>query len=284
MTLFDPDASLFPFVSHFVDIDGHTLHYVDEGEGPVLLMLHGNPTWSFLYRKLIAGLRDRFRCVAPDLPGFGLSVARPGFGFTADGQARVIARFIETLDLRDVTLVGQDWGGPIGLSWAIGHPERVRGLVLGNTWAWPLTGQRRYELFSWLMGGPIGSMAAWLFNGVWMVFFRLGLESELDPGVRSMYRAPFGPRHRRRPTSIFPRQLIRADGLLRRVEEGLPKLRDKPVLLPWGERDFAFRTAERERLAAAFPNHQVLLLPEASHFWQEDAPGPVVQAIRNWAP
>src|SRR5271165_6586253 len=109
------DDQLFPFQSHFVEIGGHTVHYVDEGSGPLLLMLHGNPTWSFVYRQVITSLRDRFRCVAPDYPGFGLSVAAPGYGYLPEEHAEVLLAFIDRLDLSAATLVVQDWGGPIGI-------------------------------------------------------------------------------------------------------------------------------------------------------------------------
>ncbi len=108
----DPPAwvphELYPFESRFADVDGARVHYVDEGAGPPLLLLHGNPTWSFLYREIIRGLRDRFRCIAPDYPGFGLSQPPPGYGFTAAEHAAVIERFVSELDLTGVTMMVQD--------------------------------------------------------------------------------------------------------------------------------------------------------------------------------
>ncbi|MFN2555768.1 MAG: alpha/beta fold hydrolase [Nitriliruptorales bacterium] len=106
---------LFPFESRFMDLEGARLHYVDEGRGPVMLMLHGNTTWSFLYRHLIVRLRGRFRCVALGFPGFGLSSAAPNYGFLPAEYSHVVEAFVEALDLRATTLFVQDWGGPIGL-------------------------------------------------------------------------------------------------------------------------------------------------------------------------
>ena len=120
---------LFPYESHFIDVDGCRVHYVDEGEGPVLLLLHGNPTWSFLYRHLIGRLRRRFRCIALDFPGFGLSRARPGYGFTPAEHASVVERFVAELALASYTPVVHDWGGPIGLAVASRHPDRIRAVV-----------------------------------------------------------------------------------------------------------------------------------------------------------
>jgi pimeloyl-ACP methyl ester carboxylesterase len=117
------DGALFPFQSRFVDIDGHVVHYVDEGDGPVLLLLHGNPVWSFVYRDVITRLRDRMRCVALDYPGFGLSSAADGYSFLPGEHAAVVERFIQTLHLSDITLMVNDWGGPIGLSVAGRHPQ-----------------------------------------------------------------------------------------------------------------------------------------------------------------
>jgi haloalkane dehalogenase len=147
---------LYPFESHYAQFDGTSAHYVDEGEGPPLLLLHGNPTWSFLYRELIRGLRDRYRCVAPDHPGFGLSRAGAGFGYTPAEHAAVLERLVLELDLTDVTMMVQDWGGPIGFAVATRHPDRFDAFVIGNTWAWPKSDPGT-QLFSRMLGGALGS-------------------------------------------------------------------------------------------------------------------------------
>jgi haloalkane dehalogenase len=103
---------LYPFESHYADIDGARVHCVDEGSGPPLLLLHGNPTWSFLHRDVIRGLRDHFRCIAPRPSG--LSRAGPGYGYTPAEHAGVLEQLVTRLDLEDVTMMVQDWGGPIG--------------------------------------------------------------------------------------------------------------------------------------------------------------------------
>src|SRR5262249_31622640 len=130
-------SELYPFESHYAEIDGASVNYVDEGSGPPLLLLHGNPTWSFLYPEIIKGLNHRYRCIAPDHPGFGLSQAPAGYGFTPAEHAAVLEKLVTQLDLSDVTMMVQDWGGPIGFRVATNHPERFAGFVIGNTWAWP---------------------------------------------------------------------------------------------------------------------------------------------------
>src|SRR4051794_18099483 len=147
------DSELYPFADHW----SGGLHYVDEGDGPPLLMLHGNPTWSFTWRDVIAGLRDRYRCIAPDLPGFGLSQAPgSGYGFTLSEHAEEIERLVVELDLHDATLLCQDWGGPIGFAVAGRQPECFTRFVIGNTWAWPMSDSRGARIFSFALGNPLG--------------------------------------------------------------------------------------------------------------------------------
>lgn len=149
------DDDVFPFESHFVELDGNVVHYIDEGSGPTLLMAHGNPTWSLLYRDVVLALRDRFRCVALDYPGFGLSVAAPGYRYLPEDHAAVVVAFLDRLELTGATLVAHDWGGPIGLFAVEQRLDRFERLVLTNTWAWPLNGDLQVELASRLMGGPV---------------------------------------------------------------------------------------------------------------------------------
>src|SRR5436190_3611699 len=151
---FTPSAELYPFESRWLDSSVGRVHYVDEGQGKAILMCHGNPTWSFLYRHVIRSLRDRFRCVAVDYPGFGLSDRPADYRYTPQEHAAVVRELVERLDLSDLIVMGHDWGGPIGTSVAAADPDRVSGLVLGNTWFWPP--DRRARMFSRVMStGPL---------------------------------------------------------------------------------------------------------------------------------
>lgn len=276
------NRDLFPYKSRFLNLQsGHYIHFIDEGNGPVLLMLHGNPSWSFLYRKMIKELKGSFRCIAPDLPGFGLSEAAPGYDFTASSHFKVLEEFIRTLSPDSFILTGQDWGGPLGLRLAETFPEKVRGLVLGNTWAWPLKGNSRYEMFSWLNGGPVGRRMATSFNGVWKLFMRQGFYFKPSREEMDMFRAPFLHKKNRIQTAVFPRELIRAFAFEQAVEKDLKKLRHLPVLFTWGTHDFAFQADALERFKGYFSGHKTVLL-DAGHFWQYDQGEKAAQAIREW--
>lgn len=265
-----------------MELDGARIHYVDEGLGETLLLLHGNPTWSFLYRKIIAALRDSFRCVALDYPGYGMSSAPAGYRYTPREHSLVVEQFVDHLDLNKVTLMMQDWGGPIGLGFAGRRPERVRQLVIGNTFAWPLDGETRMRVFSGVMGGPIGRLFTWAFNFVPRFFFSAGFATHLPNKVLQAYLAPWRLRAARLPAVIAPRQLIQASEYLREVESGLPRLADRPTLIVCGTRDFAFGSRERERFERLFPNHRTVLFDRAAHFLQEDAGEEIAAEIRKW--
>ncbi len=275
-------AELFPFQSRFVDLDGCRLHYVDEGKGPVLVLLHGNPTWSFLYRRVVARLRTRFRCVALDYPGFGLSSAPPGYGFTPAEHAAVVERFVEALGLDSFTPVLHDWGGPIGLAVASRQPERVRALVIANTFAWPVEGDRHFEWFSRLMGGGVGRAAIRRMNAFVNVMVPAGTRRRLSRPEMAHYRRPFPTPDARMPTYVFPREILASRTFLSEVEAGLTRLAHLPTLIAWGGRDVAFRDTERRRFETAFPRHRSVAFERAGHYVQEDVPGELAAEIERW--
>ena len=276
---------LFPFASRFVEVDGHTIHYIDEGSGPTLLLLHGNPTWSFLYRKIIKELKAEFRCVAMDYPGFGLSQAAEGYDYLPASHAKVVDAFVELADIGEFSVMVQDWGGPIGVWVAARRSEQLQGLIIGNTWAWPIDGDRHFERFSDLMGGPIGGFFIRHFNAFVNVMIPMNVKRKrLSRKVMAAYRGPFPTKNSRLPTRIFPRAIRWSRGFLEEVQAGLAELVAKPALILWGDRDIAFRDRERKRFEAAFPDHRTVILKGAGHYIQEAAPDEIAEAIMAWRP
>jgi haloalkane dehalogenase len=273
---------LYPFESRFAQIDGAQLHYVDEGSGAPLLLLHGNPAWSFLYREIIKGLSDRFRCVAVDYPGFGLSHAPPGYEFTPAEHSRIVEQLVLQLDLRDVTMMVQDWGGPIGFALATRHPDRFAAFVIGNTWAWPKADPGT-QIFSRLMGGPIGGYLILRRNFFVERIIPGGVKrKQLSDAVMNAYRGPFPTPESRRPLHVFPHEILASRPFLAEVEQGLRALRERPALLVWPTRDFAFREPERRRWEEVFPDHRTVILEGAGHYIQEDGPEEIIGAIGEW--
>jgi haloalkane dehalogenase len=275
-------SNLYPFESRFADLDGATVHYVDEGSGPPLLLLHGNPTWSFLYRDIVRGLSDRYRCIAPDHPGFGLSRAAPGYGYTPREHSTVLEQFVGQLDLTDVTMMVQDWGGPIGFAVATRHPERFSKFVIGNTWAWPKSDPGT-QIFSRVLGGRVGANLILRRN-----FFVERIlpgnvkRKKLSTEVMDAYRGPFPTPDSRRPVHVFPGEILRSIPFLAEIEQGLAKLSDRPALLVWPTKDIAFKEPERKRWEQIFPDHQTVMLAGAGHYIQEDAADEIIAAIQGW--
>jgi haloalkane dehalogenase len=268
------DSELYPFDDHWLD----GIHYVDEGDGPPLLMLHGNPTWSFTWREVIKGLRDRYRCVAPDLPGFGLSNAPSGYGFTAAEHAQAIERFVERLDLSDATLLVQDWGGPIGFAVAGRQPARFSSYVVGNTWAWSMKDNRGARIFSAFLGGPIGRYLI-LRRNFFVEKIIPRASNDVPERVMDMYRGPFPTVESREPVAVFPKQIIAATPWLEEVKS---RIQPRPALIVWPTDDQAFGDAERRRWESLLPDHHSVTLEGAKHYIGEDAPGEIVRAITDW--
>ena len=276
-----PDE-LYPFESHYADVAGSRVHYIDEGGGPPLLLLHGNPTWSFLYREIVKGLRDRYRCIAVDHPGFGLSSPAPGYGFTPAEHADVLEQLVLRLDLGDLTMMVQDWGGPIGFAVATRHPERFAAFVIANTWAWP-KGDPGTQLFSRLLGGAIGRRLILNRNLFVERLLPAGVRrGTLPEAVMNAYRGPFPTPASRRPTAVFPREILASRPFLADIERRLPRLSGRPALIVWPTKDVAFGDRERRRWEELFADHRTVLLEGAGHYIQEDAADEIVTAIRGW--
>jgi haloalkane dehalogenase len=278
------DRSLFPFTSRIVDIDGNTIHYIDEGSGPTLLLLHGNPTWSFLYRHIVRKLSPHFRCIALDYPGFGLSTAKPGYAFLPREHSSVVERFVDHLGLRDLSIMVQDWGGPIGLGFAGRRPELVRSVVLGNTFAWPPQRSKGMSAFSKLVGSGLARLLITRYNALAKWLIPAGVNRKLTEQELAAYMGPFPTPASRLPMWIFAHQILASCEYLAQVEAGLALLREKPALVVWGEADGAFGTPDRLRLLQHFSSHRVCLLPGARHFIQENAPDEICAAILEFTP
>jgi haloalkane dehalogenase len=276
------DDELFPFESRFVAIEGHSVHYVDEGSGPTLLLLHGNPTWSFVYRDVIRSLRDQFRCIALDYPGFGLSSPRPGYRYLPEEHAQVVTAFVDALALNGVTLVAHDWGGPIGLASVEQRPGVFDSLVLANTWAWPMNGDIRAELGSRLMGGLVGRQLIRRANLFVNALIPAGhrLRKPTSDEMAHYRNALAGSR--RDASAVFARRITGSRAFLADVEDGLPGLASLPSLIVWGNADIAFGDKERQRWEQLLTDHHTVIVEGAGHFVQSDAPERFAAAVRDW--
>ena len=276
---FTPAPHLYPFESKWYESSVGRVHYIDEGEGRPIVLCHGEPMWSFLYRHIVVGLRDRFRCVAIDYPGFGLSVRPDGYGYTPKEHAGVVGELVDHLHLDDMIVIGQDWGGPISMSMAAARADRVSGIVLGNTWFWrDESGMLRF--FSRLMSTGFMQRRIQENNLFVERLVPIGAATKFSDEVMEHYRAVQPTPEMRVGVAQFPKEILASADWLDELESQVKtNLASKPVLLVWGMKDFSFRPKVLAQMKEVFSDQVVVELPKAKHFIQEDAPEEIVAAI-----
>lgn len=266
------DKNEYPFAAHRVDALGGSMHYVDEGEGPAVVMVHGTPTWSFLYRHLIKDLSPRFRCVAPDHVGFGLSDKPREWSYLPEDHARNLEFLIGSLGLSDIVLVVHDFGGPIGMSYAVHNADNVRGLVVFNTWMWSLRGNPQYERIGKMLAGPFGRFMyrRWNFSARVMLKAAYGDKSKLTRSIHEQYLRPFPNSDSRQGTLVFARELLDSADWYDQLWHERDTIAAKPALVLWGMKDPAFRHDSLERWEALLRNKNVHRYESVGHFPQEE--------------
>jgi haloalkane dehalogenase len=278
---FNLSPGLFPFESQFINIGEARIHYIREGNGPTLFFLHGNPTWSFLYRNIIMALRDEYECIAIDLPGFGLSQTPSQYAFTPAEHTQIVRQFLTQLNISNGCLIAHDWGGPIGLSAMFETENCLTRFCLGNTWGWPVNGIFHFEWFSRLMGGAIGRWT----NQRHAIFVNRIIPTsmkrrKLDDAIMKAYRAPFEPPRSRRPLHIFPREILKSKQFLAQLEKNLSGYKGHAAFI-WPENDIAFRANEIQKWQNLIPQAKVLKLTNCGHYLWEDATDEVISYLRS---
>ena len=276
--------SLLPAESHFLDVDGCTIHYLDEGAGDPLLFLHPAPSCAFMYREFVAGLSPRYRCIAVDYPGFGLSTAAPGFAYGLEDQAQVLAGFVAKLDLRNITLLVHDAGGPIGMGAAVRDPDRYRAFVISDTFAFPL---RRFFPILVMLRLVSSRPGRWLNRRLnllpWAVATLAPVGRRLPKPIRRAYLRFFETvESRDRIMHLFSR-MARSDAYLSELETAVKaKLGDRRALILFGQFDPVRLLGFARRWRAIFPRHTTDWVPLEGHFPHEGNPEWMMRAIRRW--
>ncbi|MHB2019778.1 MAG: alpha/beta fold hydrolase [Candidatus Xenobia bacterium] len=276
----------YTFASHHLTLpDGTRCHYVDEGQGDPVLMVHGNPTWSFYYRSLIEALRPRYRVIAPDHVGCGLSDKPQQYDYRLAQHIDNLEHLVTTLDLRRISLIVHDWGGAIGMGVAGRHPDRFSRFVVSNTAAF--RSNLMPKLLSLARVPVLGEALirggnAFALGATW-----LALQKSMSPEVRAAYLSPYRDWATRIATARFVQDIPLNDRhpsyrTLVEVEQGLSRLTHHPMMLVWGERDWVFTPAFLERWIELFPDAQVHRFPDVGHLVLEDAPDRVLPLVEQF--
>ena len=285
-------AKHYPFESHYLNLDGLKYHYLDEGSGPTVVMLHGNPSWSFYYRNLVLALRGSHRCIVPDHIGCGLS-DKPGderYDYTLPRRVDDLERLLDSLDLpQKLTLVVHDWGGMIGMAWAVRHPQRIERLVILNTGAFPLPASKPFPLSlricrdSWL-----GTLLVRGFNAFSRGAATVGCkQNPMSAELQTLYQLPYDSWQNRIATLRFVQDIPLQPGdrnyeLICSVAEGIQQFANLPMLICWGEQDFVFDRHFLAEWQRRFPLAELHSYPEAGHYILEDMQEEVVPIIADF--
>lgn len=262
------DQAEYPFTPKQFSLPMGRMSYIDEGEGDAIVMVHGNPTWSFEFRSLIKHYSATHRCIAPDHIGFGLSDKPVDWDYLPQHHAENFERLLESLDLENITLVVNDWGGPIGLSYAIRHPDKIKNIVVTNTWLWSVKGDWYYQAFSRFMGGAIGRWLIRKYNFFANTIMKMayGDKSKLTPEIHQQYLMPLAVPEERKGCWVFPKQIIASSAWLAELWSRRDVLDDKIKLIAWGMKDIAFREKELNHWSKHFPDAKVVRYPDGGHF------------------
>ena len=274
------NKTLFPFDSKWITINGETLHYVDEGKGDVILFAHGTPEWSFGYRDLIKQLRSKFRCIAVDMLGFGLSDKNPDSDYSCKAHAARLENLIEELGIKNITLVANDFGGGISISYAIKNPANVKAIVLFNTWMWSLKDDKHYSGPAQFMNTWIGSVLYLSFNAPVNIIMpsAFGNKKLLTAEIHNHYKNALR-KGERTAAYTFAKELMNASDWWQSLWEKADTLQNKKILFFWGMKDKFIPARELIKWQEKFPQAQTIVFEDAGHFVQEEKPKEMVAAI-----
>ena len=283
---------LYPFTSHHLDLNGLKYHYIDEGQGDPIVMVHGNPTWSFYYRELIKALSGRYHCIVPDHIGCGLS-DKPGvrdYDYRLRNRIDDLEKMLDTLTINEkITLILHDWGGMIGMAYALRHPERIRRLVIMNTAAFLPAPTKRIPLRLRLIrhSGSLAALAVLGFNLFAIGALFMATAKGLPPEVKHGLTAPYNCWKNRIATLKFVQDIPLTPkdpsyGLVKQIDDHLKTLSKLPMLICWGAHDFVFDHDYLTEWQQRFPGAEVHLFPDAGHYVLEDVPEKIIPLTRDF--
>ncbi|MDO6389990.1 alpha/beta fold hydrolase [Pontibacter sp. BT731] len=278
------DTNEYPFKSKFLELEAGKMHYIDEGEGHPIVMIHGTPSWSFVYRNLIKLLSKKYRCVALDLIGFGLSDKPKDWSYKPRAHARNFEQLMEHLGLTNITLLVHDFGAPIGLAYAIKYPEKVRSIVMLNTWTWSLSNHQELSKASKYLIGPLGKFLHSKLNLTTdaLVHELFGQESKMPEKLKAQYTHALGDPDDTVSSLACARELVGVSKWYDELWKERKKIQDIPTLILWGERDKLVRIEALQRWKKFFHECYVLHFEDSGHFLMEEHADEVAQYVSNF--
>jgi len=274
------DKSEYPFTSKYFDINVQKLHYIDEGKGETILFVHGTPSWSFDYRNVIKELKQNYRCIAVDHIGFGLSDKPEHYDYSTQNHSKTLEKFVLEKQLSNITLVVHDFGGPIGLNFAIQHPERIKNLIILNSWLWSSENDPDYIKLKKILKSPLlPFLYRYLNFSPKFILPKSFGDTKLSKELLKQYTKPFADRTQRNGALAFAKSLLNDQTWFEELWNKRQSISDKPTLLVWGMKDNVIKPHNLEKFQTGFSNCKTLKLDTSGHFPQEEQPEKVINAI-----
>lgn len=274
------DRSEYPFPSNYFDINGHKLHYLDEGQGETVLFVHGTPSWSFDFRNVIKRLSPGFRCVAIDHIGFGLSDKPEHYDYSTQNHSRTLEGFVDEKKLENITLVVHDFGGPIGLNFAIQHPEKIKNLVILNSWLWSSKEDPDFIRLSRMLKSPLlPFLYRYLNFSPRFILPQSFGDRKISKRLLKQYARPFAHKTERNGALAFARSLLNDQEWFEELWCRREAISTKPALFIWGMKDPVIKSRYLDKFVSGFPDSKVFRMETSGHFPQEEEPERVAEAI-----
>ncbi len=274
------DKTEYPFTSKFFSINEQKLHYIDEGKGDTILFIHGTPSWSFDFRNVIKKLKHKFRCIAIDHIGFGLSSKPKEYDYTTQNHSKTLEKFIMEKNLENITLVVHDFGGPIGLNFAIQYPNKIKNLIIMNSWLWSSENDPYYKKLKRILKSPLLPFLYRYFNfsPKYILPNSFG-DIKLSKHLLKQYTKPFANSTQRSGTIAFAKSLLYDQNFFEELWNQKHLIASKPTLLIWGMKDPIIKPYYLDKFQSGFSNSKTVKLDSCGHFPQEEEPEIVAKSI-----
>lgn len=274
------DTSEYPFTSRYFDIHGHKLHFIDEGQGDTILYVHRTPSWSFDFRNIIKKLKTGFRCVAIDHIGFGLSDKPEHYDYSTQNHSKTLEKFVLKKQLDNITLVVHDFGGPIGLNFAIQHPEKIKNVVIINSWLWSSKEDPDFIKTSKMLRNPLlPFLYRYLNFSPRFILPKSFGDQKISKHLLKQFTKPFADKTQRNGALAFAESLLNDQDWFQELWDKSATISAKPTLFIWGMKDPIIKPCYLDKFVSEFTNSKTIRLETSGHFPQEEQPAIVVKSI-----
>ncbi|MBK9591084.1 MAG: alpha/beta fold hydrolase [Crocinitomicaceae bacterium] len=277
------DTKEYPFQSNYFEINGQKLHYIDEGKGETILFVHGTPSWSFDFRNSIKALQDQYRCIAIDHIGFGLSDKPEVYDYSTQNHSATLEKFILDKKIENITLVVHDFGGPIGLNFAMRYPDKIKKLVILNSWLWSSQTDPDFIKLRKILKSPLLPILYRYLNfSPKFILPKSFGDHKLSRHLLKQYTKPFANKTQRTGALAFAKSLLNDQNWFEELWNKRKTISAKPTLFIWGMKDPVIKSKYLEKFESGFTTSKTIRLETCGHFPQEEQAEETIIALQNF--